>query len=61
VLRRQLQQFPEAVQAIIQAAHALRKPVTHLSGNDVGSWANKVAQCWRPAFAGRPGWCRAVN
>jgi len=41
VLRRQLQQFPEAVQAIIQAAHALRKPVTNLSGNDVESWASR--------------------
>jgi len=39
MIRRQLQRFPEAVQAIIQAAHALRKPVSNLSATDVESWA----------------------
>ncbi len=38
-IRRQLQRFPEAVQAITQAAHALRKPVSNLSAIDVESWA----------------------
>jgi hypothetical protein len=40
-IRRQLQQFPEAVQAIIQAAHGLRKPMTNLSSIDVESWASR--------------------
>jgi hypothetical protein len=45
LIRRQLQRFPEAVQAIIQAAHALRKPVSNLSATDVELWAShdKVA------------------
>jgi hypothetical protein len=44
-LRRQLERFPEAVEAIVQAAHALRKPVTHLNAADVEAWArhDKVA------------------
>jgi hypothetical protein len=40
-IRRKLQEFPEAVQAIIQAAHALRKPVTNLLSIDVESWASR--------------------
>ncbi len=44
-IRRQLERFPEAVEAIVQAAHALRKPVTNLSSTDVEAWArqDKVA------------------
>jgi hypothetical protein len=40
-IRRKLQEFPEAVQAVVQAAHALRKPVTNLSSIDVESWASR--------------------
>jgi len=39
-IRRQLQRFPEAMQAIIQAAHALRKPLSNLSATDVEAWAS---------------------
>ena len=39
VLRRQLQQFPEAMQAVIQAAHALRRPLSELTAQDVEMWA----------------------
>ena len=39
VVRRQLQQFPEAMQAVIQAAHALRRPITEVTAHDVESWA----------------------
>ncbi len=44
-IRRQLERFPEAVEAIIQAAHALRKPMANLNGTDVEAWArhDKVA------------------
>jgi hypothetical protein len=41
VLRRQLQQFPEAVQAVIHAAHALRRAVTELTAQDVEMRAGK--------------------
>jgi hypothetical protein len=45
VIRRQLQQFPAAVQAILQAAHALRKSMTDLSATNVETWVSndKVA------------------
>jgi len=45
LVRKHLQQFPEAVQAVIQAAHALRRPISNLSATDVESWAShqKVA------------------
>jgi hypothetical protein len=39
VVRQQLLRFPEAMQAVIQAAHALRRPVTEVSAYDVESWA----------------------
>jgi hypothetical protein len=41
-IRRQLERFPEAV---VQAAHALRKPIANLSSTDVEAWArhDKVA------------------
>ena len=42
-LRQRLKQFPEAVQAVMQASHALRRPVTHLTATDVERWANPVA------------------
>jgi len=44
-IRRQLERFPEAVEAIVQAVHALRKPIANLSSTDVEAWARhaKVA------------------
>jgi hypothetical protein len=39
VLRRQLQQFPEPMQAVIQAAHAVRRPLSELTAQDVEMWA----------------------
>jgi hypothetical protein len=40
VVRRRLQQFPEATQAVMQAAHALRRPMSALSVSDVEAWAS---------------------
>ena len=42
-LRQQLKQFPEAVQAVMEAAHALRRPVTLLTATEVERWANPAA------------------
>ena len=44
-VRRKLERFPEAVEAIVQAAHALQKPVANLHATDVEAWArdDKVA------------------
>jgi hypothetical protein len=39
VVRRRLNDFPEAIKAVVQAAHALRRPVTEVSAHDVESWA----------------------
>jgi hypothetical protein len=39
--RRQLQQFPEAMQAVIQAAHALRRPMAELTAQGVEMSAGK--------------------
>lgn len=39
VLRRRLARVPQAMQAVIQAAHALRRPVTEVTAEDVESWA----------------------
>jgi hypothetical protein len=39
VVRQQLLRFPEAMQAVVQAAHALRRSVTEVSAHDVESWA----------------------
>jgi hypothetical protein len=39
VVRRKLTDFPEAMRAVIQAAHALRRPVTEVSAHDVETWA----------------------
>lgn len=40
VVRRRLANFPEASRAVLQAAHALRRPVTEVTAGDVESWAN---------------------
>ena len=39
VLRRRLAKVPQAMQAVMQAAHALRRPVTEVTAEDVESWA----------------------
>jgi hypothetical protein len=39
-VRRQLRQYPEAVRAVLQAAHALSKPVSNLSATDVEGWVS---------------------
>jgi len=39
LVRQRLARFPEAVQAVIQAAHALRRPVAQLTATDVEQWA----------------------
>ena len=40
VVRRRIAQFLEAVRAVVQAAHALRRPVTEVTGGDVESRAS---------------------
>jgi hypothetical protein len=35
LVRQRLTKFPEAMRAVLQAAHALRRPVTQLSATDV--------------------------
>ncbi|MDP9087741.1 MAG: hypothetical protein M3O26_03250 [Pseudomonadota bacterium] len=39
VVRRRIAQFPEAVRAVVQAAHGLRRPVNEVTADDVESWA----------------------
>ena len=39
LVRRRLENFPEAMRAVIQAAHALRRPVTEVTTDEVRSWA----------------------
>jgi hypothetical protein len=39
VVRQRLAKFPEAMRAVLQAAHALRRPVTEVSAEDVEAWA----------------------
>ena len=39
VLRRRLASYPQAMQAVVQAAHALRRPITEVTAEDVESWA----------------------
>jgi hypothetical protein len=39
VVRRRLQEFPQASQAVIEAAHALRRPVTDVTADEVERWA----------------------
>jgi hypothetical protein len=43
VLRRRLLEFPEASQAVIEAAHALRRPVTDVTADEVERWATTRA------------------
>ena len=39
VLRRRLAIYPQALQAVIQTAQALRRPVTEVTAEAVESWA----------------------
>jgi hypothetical protein len=39
VLQRRLASYPQAMRAVIQAAHALRRPITEVTAEDVESWA----------------------
>jgi hypothetical protein len=39
VLGRRLLEFPEASQAVIEAAHALRRPVSDVTEDEVERWA----------------------
>jgi len=39
VLKRRLASYPQAMHAVVQAAHALRRPVTEVTAEDVESWA----------------------
>jgi len=39
-LRRRLESYPEAMRAVIQAAHALRRPIAEVTEKDVESWAS---------------------
>ena len=39
IVRRRLENFPEAMRAVLQAAHALRRHVTQVSAQDVETWA----------------------
>ena len=43
VLPRRPVSSPQAMQAVIQAAHALRRPVTEVTADDVESWARTNA------------------
>jgi hypothetical protein len=40
MVRRRLATVPQAMQAVIQAAHALRRPVSEVSAHEVESWAS---------------------
>jgi len=42
-LKRQLAEYPEAIRAVLQASHALRRPITDIGAHDVESWAKTAA------------------
>jgi len=39
LVRQRLAKFPEAMRAVLQATHALRRPVTEVSAKEVEAWA----------------------
>ena len=39
IVRQRLEKFPEAMRAALQAAHALRRPITEVSTDEVERWA----------------------
>lgn len=40
ILKRRLAEYPEATLAVLQAAHAMRKPVTAVTAREVETWAH---------------------
>ncbi len=65
MVRRRIAQFPEAVRAVIQAAHALRRPVTQVTADDVESWARTASASYgikpqEPATSSRDAPLRAL-
>jgi hypothetical protein len=38
-LKQRLAEYPEAIRAVLQASHALRRPLTEIGAHDVESWA----------------------
>jgi hypothetical protein len=42
-LGRQLKDYPEAVEAALQAAHAMRRPISEITARDVELWAKTSA------------------
>jgi len=43
MLKRRLAEYPQAASAVVQAAHAMRKPVTAVTATEVESWANPAS------------------
>ena len=43
ILKRRLCEYPEAALAVMQATHAMRKPVTAVTAREVEAWANPSA------------------
>lgn len=43
VLRQKLMEFPEAMEAALQAAHAMRRPISEITARDVELWAKTTA------------------
>jgi len=42
-LKQRLAEYPEAIRAVLQASHALRRPVTDIGAHDVESWAKAAS------------------
>jgi hypothetical protein len=42
-LRQRLAEYPEAIRAVLQASHALRRPVSDIGPHDVESWAKAAS------------------
>lgn len=42
-LKQRLAEYPEAIRAILQASHALRRPLTEIGAHDVESWAKAAS------------------
>ena len=42
-LKQRLAEYPEAIRAVLQASHALRRPLTEIGAHDVESWAKATS------------------
>ncbi len=42
-LKQRLAEYPEAIRAVLQASHALRRPLTEIGAHDVESWAKAAS------------------